>query len=109
MTPDRSLQILRAASVVTLLALALMTWSLFDPRPVPVMVAMSLGQALGTLALLAYLVVVAFDLRRALGQPQAPPAPPPGDHLLDFKLSSILWKSSRAAWTVALGPVILKK
>ena len=49
-----------------LLALALMVWSVLDPRPLPVVVAMSVGQAIGTLSLLLYLVVVSFDLRRRL-------------------------------------------
>lgn len=64
MKPERASRILQAASVLTLLALALMVWSLFDPRPIPVMVAMSVGQALGTLSLLVYLIVVVVDLRR---------------------------------------------
>jgi hypothetical protein len=52
--------------VLALAALALMVWSLLDPRPVPVIVAMSVGQVLGTLSFLAFLVVVATDLRRVL-------------------------------------------
>lgn len=74
---------LRFASALTLLALALMVWSLFDPRPVPVMVAMSAGQALGMFSLGIYLVVVLLDLRRRLGgssrtSESAPPDPPQG-------------------------------
>jgi hypothetical protein len=56
---------LRAACVLGLAALALMVWSLFDPRPIPVVVAMSVGQLLGTLSLGAFLFVVFLDLRRA--------------------------------------------
>jgi hypothetical protein len=41
-----------------------MVWSIVDPRPLPVVVAMSLGQMLGTLSFAAFLVVVVTDLRR---------------------------------------------
>jgi hypothetical protein len=57
---------LTASCSCALLALALMVWSVLDPRPLPVVVAMSVGQAIGTLSLLLYLVVVGFDLRRRL-------------------------------------------
>jgi len=55
--------VLRGACILALAALALMVWSLFDPRPIPVVLAMSLGQVLGTLSLGAFLVVVIFDIR----------------------------------------------
>jgi hypothetical protein len=63
MNPERFPQILRLACFFALAALALMVWSLLDPRPIPVVVAMSVGQVLGTLSLGAFLVVVAADLR----------------------------------------------
>ena len=56
---------LSVACVAALVALALMVWSLLEPTPMPVLVAMSAGQVLGTLSLLAFLGVVAADLRRA--------------------------------------------
>jgi len=49
-----------------------MVWSLFDPRPVPVVLAMSLGQALGTLSLSAFGLVVVVDMKRAHWE-RAPP------------------------------------
>jgi hypothetical protein len=52
-----------AACVLALAALALIVWSLFDPRPVPVIAAMSVGQVLGTLSFGAFLLVVVRDLR----------------------------------------------
>jgi hypothetical protein len=55
--------LLRAACLLALLALGLMMWSLFDPRPVPVIVAMSVGQVLGTVSLVTFLYVVVTDLR----------------------------------------------
>jgi hypothetical protein len=56
-------RILRAACVCSLGSLGLMVWSLFDPRPLPVVVAMSVGQVLGTLSLGALLYVVLNDAR----------------------------------------------
>ena len=58
-------RVLNAACVCALVALALMVWSLLDPTPMPVLVAMSAGQVLGTISLLAFLAVVVVDLRRA--------------------------------------------
>jgi hypothetical protein len=58
--------ILRVACMLALGALGLMAWSLLDPRPVPVIIAMSVGQGIGTLSFVAFLVVVAADLRRVL-------------------------------------------
>jgi hypothetical protein len=42
-----------------------MCWSLFHPHPLAVIVAMSIGQTLGTLSLLAFIVDVITDLRHA--------------------------------------------
>ena len=57
---------LRAACLCALAALALMTWQLFDPRVVPIIVAMSLGQILGTISFVLYLYVVVVDFRAKL-------------------------------------------
>jgi hypothetical protein len=57
-------KLLYASAVLTLLALALMVWSLLQPTPLPVMVAMSLGQALGTSAFGAYGYIVVRDILR---------------------------------------------
>ncbi|MEO8877940.1 MAG: hypothetical protein ABI461_20270 [Polyangiaceae bacterium] len=59
-------RILKAACVLALAALGLMSWSLFDPRPIPVVLAMSLGQVLGTMSLGAFVVVVVVDVRTRL-------------------------------------------
>lgn len=59
-------RVLDAASVVALAALALMTWQLFDPRVWPVIIAMSLGQVLGTASFVAYGCVVIADYRAGL-------------------------------------------
>ena len=57
--------LLRISSGLTLLALALMVWSVFQPTPMPVMLAMSVGQALGTGAFALLGLVILIDLRRS--------------------------------------------
>jgi hypothetical protein len=54
-----------------------MVWSLLEPTPTPVLVAMSVGQALGTLSLLLFLAVVVADMRAAhLERPPRSSLPP---------------------------------
>lgn len=62
---------LRISAVLTLLALALMCWSLLAPTPLPVMVAMTVGQGLGTLAFAIYGLVVFKDITRARAEKRA--------------------------------------
>jgi hypothetical protein len=66
MTPRarRQARLLQAACVLALVALGLIVWSLLDPRPLPVVAAMSVAQGLGTLSFVAFLAVVVADLRR---------------------------------------------
>ena len=61
-TPTRRERLLRVACVLALIALGLIVWSLVDPRPLPVLVGLSIGQGLGTLSFLAYLIIIAADL-----------------------------------------------
>jgi hypothetical protein len=63
-TRRRAERALRLAAVLALLGLAAMVWSVIDPRPMPVVLAMSVGQGLGTLSFLIFGAVVAIDLRR---------------------------------------------
>ncbi|MDB4960097.1 MAG: hypothetical protein JWP01_96 [Myxococcales bacterium] len=56
-------RLLRLSAVLTIVALALMVWSMLAPTPMPVMVAMTVGQGLGTLAFALYLFVIVRDLR----------------------------------------------
>jgi hypothetical protein len=51
------------ACVLALFALGLIVWSLLDPRPIPVIVAMSVAQVIGTLSFAAFLFVVVIDVR----------------------------------------------
>lgn len=68
----RSDRLLRAAAVAALVALGMMAWSVLDPRPIPVIAAMSVAQALGTASFVAYLVVVVRDMRRKRREPPVP-------------------------------------
>jgi len=82
--PVRYARLLRSACLLSLLALGLMVWSVLDPRPLPVILAMSLGQLLGTLSLLLFLLVVVADLRpfrSPLAAPEAPDVEGPGDNV----------------------------
>jgi peptidoglycan/LPS O-acetylase OafA/YrhL len=56
---------LRIAAVCALLALALMMWGVLDPRPIALVIAMSVGQVLGTLSFGLYVLAVFVDLRSA--------------------------------------------
>lgn len=56
--------LVRIAAVLTLIGLALMVWSMVDPTPLPVMLAMSVGQVVGTGAFALYGLAVYIDLRR---------------------------------------------
>jgi hypothetical protein len=55
---------LRFAAVLGLISLALMVWGVIDPQPISLVIAMSVGQALGTGAFVLYGLVVLTDLRR---------------------------------------------
>jgi hypothetical protein len=66
--------LVKAAAVLTLFSLVLMAWSVLDPTPMPVMVSMSVGQAIGTLALLLYVAAVIVYQVRLRRRPSAPAA-----------------------------------
>ncbi len=53
------------AAAATLGAVGLMVLSIVSPRPIFLVLAMSLGQGLGTLSLAAYLLAIALDLNVA--------------------------------------------
>jgi hypothetical protein len=69
-------RVLAVACWLALVAVGLMIWSLFDPRPIPVVVAMSVGQVLGTLSLLSFVYVVATDWREQTARAKSDPALP---------------------------------
>ena len=65
-------RILRIACILALVALPLMVWSLFDPTVWPVLIALSVGQGIGTLSFVLFVVAVARDLhlKRKLVSPR---------------------------------------
>lgn len=65
MTSRTHRRILDSACVLAIAALGLMIWSLLDPHPIPVILAMSAAQVMGTASLGAFLIVVADDVRQA--------------------------------------------
>lgn len=56
--------LLVTAALLTLVGLALMVWSLAQPTPMPVILAMSLGQGVGILAFVLFGAVVLVDQLR---------------------------------------------
>ena len=61
-----TMAMLQISAGLTLVALGLMVWSMMAPTPLPVMVAMTIGQGLGTLAFGIYGFVVIRDIRRSM-------------------------------------------
>jgi hypothetical protein len=55
-------RLLRVSAILALVALPLMVWSVVDPTVWPVLVALSIGQGIGTLSFLLFLIAVARDL-----------------------------------------------
>lgn len=55
--------ILRIAALLTLVGLAFMVWSLVQPTPLPVILAMSVGQGAGAIAFGLYLYAIVKELR----------------------------------------------
>jgi len=57
---------LRLSAALTTVGLILMVWSLAVPRPLPIMLAFTAGQGIGTLAFALYLAVIVIDIRRRM-------------------------------------------
>jgi hypothetical protein len=57
-------RLLYVAAVLSLIGLAFMVWSMVEPTPMPVMLAMSVGQMIGMSAFAIYIVIVVRVLRR---------------------------------------------
>lgn len=62
--PERIPRLLQIAAALTLVALALMLWAVLVPTPLPVMIAMTFGQLVGTVAFASYGLAVLLDLFR---------------------------------------------
>lgn len=74
----------RLAAVLALSGLALMAYSILFPRPLAVILAMSVGHGIGIAAFLCYLLAVILDVARSTPPPDSlapppvrPPPPPP--------------------------------
>jgi len=66
MTDGKQSIALRVCALLTIIGLALMVWSILAPTPLPVMLAMTAGQAIGAAAFATYLIIVIRALRREL-------------------------------------------
>lgn len=66
--------LVRLACVLTLCGLAIFCWSILFPGPLPVILAMSAGHAVGVAAFTCYLLAIILD---ALGRPPPPESLPP--------------------------------
>ena len=69
----------RMACWLALAGLAVMSYSIISPRPLPVIFAMSVGQGIGILAFLCYLLAVVLDIRRHPPRASLPPGPLAGE------------------------------
>lgn len=67
----------RLAVVLALIGLGIMTYSIVVPRPVPIILAMSVGQLIGVLAFFFYVLAVIVDMLR--GPPRDSIRTPPPD------------------------------
>ena len=74
-------RILRASAWCALASLTLIVWATFDSHPLVLVLAMSVGQVLGTASLAGFLYVVVADLRRAhvFDEQVQPLSGPPSD------------------------------
>lgn len=70
---------LRVSAVLTMIGLVLMVWSLAQPTPLPVMIAFTVGQGIGTLAFVLYLAVIVLDIRSRMVDKRGAGAPPTSD------------------------------
>ena len=65
MTRPRVQRLLDIAALLALVGLALMAWSVIDPSPLAVVLAMTTAQLVGTTSLVLLVAAIAVDLRRA--------------------------------------------
>lgn len=55
----------RVACVLALIGLVMMVYSILSPRPLPVILAMSVGQMFGMAAVVCYLLAILVDMARS--------------------------------------------
>jgi hypothetical protein len=56
--------LIRVACWLSLIGLGIMTYSILSPRPLPVILAMSVGQVIGGAGFACYIVAVVLDAAR---------------------------------------------
>jgi hypothetical protein len=78
--------LIRLACYVALVGLAVMAASILYPAPLPVIFAMSVGQVIGIVAFLCYLLSILMDIVR--GSDHAPNAPGPARQYRDREPNS---------------------
>ena len=63
-------KLVRGACYLAIVALPLMVWSIFDKTVWPIMAALTIGQGIGTLSFLLFIIVVVRDLglKKKLGR-----------------------------------------
>ena len=66
--------LIRVACYLGVVSLGLMCWSVLRPAALPVVIGMSVGQGLGVIAFLCYLLAVVNDVSRAPPASEAPPS-----------------------------------
>lgn len=71
----------RVAAILALVGMAIMAYSILSPRPLPVILAMSVGHVFGALAVLFYALAVVLDASRKTmsADVAAPPAERPSE------------------------------
>ena len=78
MRARRANAFLRVAALLAILGLIFMVWSVLQPTPMPVILAMSVGQGFGTLSFLIYLGVVILSTTQDLAGTSLAPLGMPG-------------------------------
>jgi len=77
-------QLTRVAAALALVALAMMAYSILSPRPLPVVLAMSVGHGIGLAAVACYVLAILLTMRRnAAGVPAQSSLPPPPEEPME--------------------------
>ena len=69
------ISLIRLACWIALVGLAVMAASILDPAPLTVIFAMSVGQVIGIIAFLCYLLSILMDVIRGVDHPPDAPGP----------------------------------
>jgi hypothetical protein len=74
------LELTRIACLLSLVGLSIMAYSVIWPRPLPVIIAMSVGQLIAVAGLACYVIAVVVDVaRHRERRSSAPPSTRPSD------------------------------